>query len=57
MNLDVDLLHKWNKEWNNTLISVPHIVNATLVFPISLLLVVLLEYLLAYWLSRLFPAF
>ena len=56
MNLDVDLLHKWNKKWINTLISVPHVVNTVLVFPISLLLVVLLIYLLACWLSRLFPA-
>jgi len=53
MNLDVDLLYKWNKEWNNTLISILHVVNAALVFSI----VVLLEYFLACWLSRLFPAF
>jgi hypothetical protein len=46
-----------NKEWDNTLISVPHVVNTALVFPISLLLVVFPIHLLARRLSWFSPAF
>jgi len=57
MDLNVDLFHKWDKKWNDTLISVLYVVNSTFIFPISLLFVVFLIYLLACRLSRLFPAF